>query len=179
MFLLRCLLSESPPDTPQEFAGIVRNNQAVAARGREPGLRLARGSGEVMLLDWGRELLADCEPIAEALDAAVGPSGGTHGHREALGGAVAALEDPASTPSASVLNEMAREHDNSYLRFALAQSLRHRKAIRERALPAEVAQRYARIAEESRAKQREIEAADTVPFEVYRQQYLDPLRLRA
>lgn len=180
MFLLRCLLSESPPDTPQEIAGIARNNQAVAARGREPGLRLARGSGDAALVDWGRELLADCEPIAKALDAAVDPNGGgAHAHRKALAGAVAALDDPASTPSVRVLSAMSREHDNSYLRFALAQSLRHREAIRERVLPAEVAQRYARIAEESLVKQRETEAADTIPFEVYRQQYLDPLRLRA
>jgi len=40
-----------------------------------------------------------------------------------------------------------------------------------------VAERFARLADESRAKQREIEAGDTVPFEVYRQKYLDPARL--
>ena len=32
--------------------------------------------------------------------------------------------------------------------------------------------RYARMAEESFAAQRRIEAADSVPFETYRQQYL-------
>ena len=42
IFLLHCLLRESPPDTPQEIAAIVRNQQRVAARGREPGLRLLR-----------------------------------------------------------------------------------------------------------------------------------------
>ena len=47
VYLLYCLLSDSPPDTPQEVAAIGRNQQRVAARGRQPGLRLEHGSGEV------------------------------------------------------------------------------------------------------------------------------------
>jgi glutamate--cysteine ligase len=42
-----------------------------------------------------------------------------------------------------------------------------------------VAQRFAHLAEESVAEQRRIEAADTVPFETYRQRYLAPEQLRA
>ena len=38
VFLLHCLLRDSPPDTPQEIAAIGRNQLAVASRGREPGL---------------------------------------------------------------------------------------------------------------------------------------------
>ena len=53
VFLLHCALTASPPDTPQELAAIVGNKQRVAARGREPGLRLTRGSEEVTLSDWG------------------------------------------------------------------------------------------------------------------------------
>ena len=41
MFLLHCLLGESPPDTPEEIATIAHNQYRVAERGREPGLRLA------------------------------------------------------------------------------------------------------------------------------------------
>ena len=87
VFLLHCLLADSPPDTPQELAAIVRNKQRVASRGREPGLRLTRGTDEVTLSDWGAEILAECAPIAAALDAANGGSA----HRDALASAVAAL----------------------------------------------------------------------------------------
>ena len=38
-------------------------------------------------------------------------------------------------------------------------------------------ERFAQLAEEARAKQRQIEDADTVPFEIYRQQYLSAERL--
>ena len=128
VFLLHCLLCDSPPDTPQELAAIVGNKQRVASRGREPGLRLdATGREEVTLAEWGGEVLAECEPIAAALDAANGGSA----HREALATAVAALDDPASTPSARVLQAMARDHSNSYVHFVLAQPRAHRDAILE------------------------------------------------
>jgi glutamate--cysteine ligase len=127
----------------------------------------------VTLSDWGAEILAECAPFAAALDEANG--GGAH--REALALAVAALKDPAATPSARVLQAMARDHGNSYVHFVLAQSRAHREAILELPLADEVAARYARLADESVAEQRQIEASETIPFEAYRQLYLAPLRL--
>src|SRR5512140_357233 len=43
VFLLHSLLTDSPRDTPEEIAAWGRNQHRVAARGREPGLRLERG----------------------------------------------------------------------------------------------------------------------------------------
>ena len=172
MFLLHCLLCDSPPDTPEELADILSNKQRVASRGREPGLPLARHAREVELVEWGGEVLADCAPIAAALDRANGCST----HAEALQAAAAALNDPQATPSARVLQAM-EGYDNSYVAFVLAQSRAHREAILGLELRADVADRFARLAEESIEEQRRIEAADTVPFETYRQQYLSPLRL--
>ena len=174
VFLLHCLLRDSPPDTPEELAAIIRNKQRVAARGREPGLRLTCGDDEVPLADWGARVLEECEPIAVALDAARD----TRAHGKAVESARARLADAALTPSARVLQTMARDYGNSYVRFVLAQSLRHRDAILQLPFPSDVEERFARLAKESVATQREIEAADTVPFEVYRQKYLDPARLR-
>jgi glutamate--cysteine ligase len=173
VFLLHCLLRESPPDTPQEIATIAGNTQRVAARGREPGLHLVRRSAEVTLAAWGGEILAECAPIAAALDAA----NGGDAHRAALASAAAALNEPATTPSARVLTAMARDHGNSHVRFVLAQALAHRSTIAGLPFPAESAERFARLAEESVAEQRRIEATDTLPFEAYRQLYLAAFRL--
>jgi glutamate--cysteine ligase len=175
VFLLHCLLEDSPADTPGEIAAIGRNQNRVAARGREPGLRLERKGQEVSLIEWGQQLLAGCGPIAAALDAA---HGGTAYHN-ALAAAVAALNDPDSVPSARVLREMQERHDSSYNRFSAAQSLRHAADIKRLPLPAEVEERFAQLAKESLEEQRQIEAADTMPFEIYRQQYLAPERLNA
>jgi glutamate--cysteine ligase len=174
VYLLHCLLTESPPDSKEEIAAIGRNKQRVASRGREPGLKLDRGAHKVALRDWGEELLRGCEPIAKALDAAQGGDA----HRAALADATAAIADPGRTPSARMLAEMHERFENSYTRFALEHSLAHKRALMKEPLPADVDARFTRAAEASLAKQREAEAGDKVPFETWRQNYLKPEALR-
>jgi len=168
VFLLHCLLSDSPPDTPEEIAFISRNQHRVAERGREPGLRLDARGREMPLADWGRRLLEECAPIAAALDAAHG--GGAY--LDALEAARAALGDPSLLPSARVLAEVRAAHAGSYVAFAAAQSARHRDTLEHLPFAPEVEAAFARAAAESIAEQKAIEAADRVPFETYRQQYL-------
>ena len=174
VFLLHCLLADSPKDTPEEVAGISYNQHRVAQHGRDPALKLRRlganGAApvEIGVADWGRQLLAECAPIAAALDEARGG----RAHREALARAEAALADSSLTPSARVLDTMAREHGNSFPAFALAASKRHREAILAQAFPETLRERFERLAEASLAEQQAIEAAEAMPFEEYRQRYL-------
>ena len=174
VFLLHCLLAESPPDTPAEIASITRNQDRVAARGREPGLALSRGGNEVPLKEWGREILSQCAPLAAKLDALLGGIA----YRDAVQGAASALDNPDSVPSARVLHAMARNHGNSYVRFVLAESLLHRATLLAMPLPPAVEDEFANLARASSAKQRQIESQDRVDFETYRKQYLDPQNLK-
>jgi glutamate--cysteine ligase len=173
LFLLHCLLGDSPPDTPDEIAALGRNQQRTAARGREPGLKLERGRREVALLDWGAEIVEQCGPLAEALDAAFGG----RAYREVQRAALAGLAATDSLPSARVLATMRADFEGSYVRFVRAQS----QATRERllALPwdAEQQRRHEALAADSIAEQQRIEAHDSLPFELYRQEYLSPRRL--
>jgi glutamate--cysteine ligase len=173
LFLLHCLLTDSPPDTPQEIAALARNQHRVAARGREPGLLLERAGQEVALTDWGAELIAQCGPIAEKLDAAQG--GNSYG--DALRAAGAALDQPEALPSARVLAAVVKEHGSSFVAFARAQSAKTRETLL--GLPFSAAQQAAfeELTRQSIAEQKKIEAADTLPFEIYRQQYVSPERL--
>jgi glutamate--cysteine ligase len=173
VFLLHCLLSESPEDTPQEIAANARNQHRVAARGREPGLRLERNGEEAGLREWGGGILSECGPIASALDSAHGGAA----YRDALSAAVAALDAPETLPSARVLKTMSDEHANTYVRFVLQQSRNHRASIEALALPSDVESGFAQMAAASIEEQRKIESADTLPFEIYRQKYLSPERL--
>jgi glutamate--cysteine ligase len=168
VFLLHCLLGDSPPDTQEEIKAIGQNQHRVAAQGREPGLKLNRNGKEILLSEWGASILAECEPVAAALDAAHG--GAAYG--EALAAAAALLKDAALTPSARVLHAMARNHDNVYVRFALAQSLLHAGTLRSLPLPRDVEQYFEELTRKSLAEQRRIEAADSLDFETYRQKYL-------
>ncbi len=172
VFLLHCVLSESPPDSPAEIASNARNQHRVAAWGREPGLGLERNREEIALPDWGGQVLAGCEPIAAALDAAHGDSA----YRDALIAAQSALRDPAPLPSARVMKAMSEDND-SYVRFVLRQSKQHLATIASYPLPAGEEARFAQMADASMAEQRQIEASDSLPFEVFRQRYLSPERL--
>jgi glutamate--cysteine ligase len=172
IFLLHCCLAASPPDAPAEIAAIGRNQQTVATRGREPGLKLCRGAQEVPLFEWGGQILAECAPLAAALDAAHGGNA----HRAALDAAIAALSDPDSAPSARLLRTM-REDDDSLVRTVLELSRRHAKALRAAPFAPEIEAEFARQAAASHAAQRAIEAADDLPFETWRQRYLAPGQL--
>jgi glutamate--cysteine ligase len=173
VFLLHCLSSDSPSDTPQEIAELARNQHLTAARGREPGLQLLRGGRELGLAEWGQELLQAFAPIAQALDAVHD----CKDYSQAVQSAGAALRDPATLPSARVLAAMADGHDNSHLRFVRECSQRTRQALLDLPWTAAQQARFEAMASKSLQDQQAIEAADALPFELFRQDYVSAARL--
>jgi glutamate--cysteine ligase len=174
VFLVNCLLTDSPADTPAEILEVRQNQQAVAVRGREPGIRLQRHGAAAPFAEWANEILRQCQPLAARMDEAFGGAA----YSEACDEMVKRVADPNVTPSARVLHAMARNHDNSYVRFALIESTLHKAMLQHLELPREVRERFARLAAESLQKQRELEASDNVDFETFRQRYLAPDLLR-
>lgn len=173
VFLLHCLLSESPPDTPEEIGALGRNQHRTAAFGREPGLKLERQGREVALVDWGWELLDQCAPIAAALD-------GVHGgnaYATALADARTGLGALDSLPSARVLATMKSDFASSYTAFIKAQSAATRTQLLALPWAPEQQAAFEREAAASIDERRAIEAADTVDFETWRKAYLAPERL--
>ncbi len=174
VFLLHCLLSDSPPDTPEEIHELAYNQHLTAARGREPGLHLLRQGRSVPLLDWALELLDELVPIAQALDA----RDGGERHQAVVADAVRALHNPQSLPSARVLEAITHGgFDDSFVRFARQRSQLHREALLALDWQAPQQARYEAMVAQSLAAQQAIEAADTMPFEIYRQDYVSEARL--
>ena len=173
IFLLHCLLSDSPEDTPQEIAALARNQQKVATRGREPGLRLERGNDEVLLMDWAKDIVQRCQTIAQALDAAQGG----RAHQEAWQAAASALADPSLLPSARVVAAMQSQQTPGHVAFSLAQSAQTHAKLTAHALSAEVLAKFELQAQTSLQDQTAIEAADTLPFEAFRQDYMSARHL--
>ena len=173
VFLLHCMLSDSPPDTPAEIHELAHNQHLTAARGREPGLTLLRNGVAVPLMQWADDILAELVPIAESLDLAHG--GIDHANAVAL--AIAHLRSPELLPSARVLEAMHTHHDDSFVGFARAQSRVTHQHLLGLEWSTKQQARFEAMAAKSVEDQRAIEAADTMPFEIYRQEYVSPARL--
>ena len=173
VFLLHCLLADSPVDSPTEFAEIQYNQHQTASLGRQPGLLLKREGEAVSLQSWGAEILAQCRPVALALDAAHCSQDYSH----ALDEAVQRLANPELTPSARVLAAMKKDHDNSFLSFGLFQSAQTQARLM--ALPWSLQQpaRFTALSQKSLHDQRAIELADHQSFEDFRQDYVSAARL--
>ena len=167
VFLLHCLLSDSPPDTPAEIAALGRNQHRTAARGREPGLKLERGSDEVLLTDWGQQLLAECMPIARAMDEALGGQA----HQEAVAAAQQALRDPEQLPSARVLQTMQSRHADSFVDFVDQRAATAQEIFLAQPLTAERQAELDRMAADSWRAQQALEAEPDQNFERFRQRY--------
>lgn len=173
VFLLHCLLSDSPPDTPEEIHELAHNQHLTAARGREPGLMLSRAGREVPLIEWGQQIVDELAPLAEALDAL---DGGV-AHQAAVAQARQRLLAPETLPSARVLAAIREQHGDSFVAFARSQSRWAREHILMLPWSAQQQARYEAMSAESVEAQRRIEEANTMPFEIFRQQYISPLRL--
>jgi glutamate--cysteine ligase len=173
VFLAHCWLTNSPPDSPQEIIALAHNQQKVAERGREPGLQLERGESTVLLKEWGVSIVSELLPIAQCFDA----SHGTTLFSEAVHDAAHALNDPERLPSARVLREVQQEHGGSFVGFVRSRSLATRQAALEAPMAIAALEKFEAMALHSLNEQRSIEGADTMPFDVYLQEYLSPKRL--
>jgi glutamate--cysteine ligase len=161
-FLLYCLLEDSPPCDDQEQLLMTANMETVVNRGRQPGLKLESRAGEVSFNDWAGSLLDSMQGIAKLLDRAAGSTE----YAASLAAQAAKVRDPELTPSARILREM-RERDLPFFRLAMAYSENWARYYRERALPADIADRFRAESRHSLDTQREIEAADNISFEQY------------
>ena len=166
VFLIFCLITESPMIGPVEQAEINYNQERVAIRGRQPGLTLKRGGRDIVLKDWAMELLGQMEPVAELLDGCES----SRRYSAALRGVRELAANPDLTPSARMLQEM-RDRGESFNAFALRKSHEHRQSHLAEPLSMELAERYRREAAESLREREKVEAADTVDFDTYLENY--------
>ncbi|MEM8767503.1 MAG: glutamate--cysteine ligase [Pseudomonadota bacterium] len=167
LFLLYCLLLESPPDSREESAIMGENQLAVVERGREPGLELATLKGSIPMVTWAKKILEDLQPLAELLD----QQAGNDLYSYSLEQQVAKLNDATLTPSARML-EIMRSQQIPYFRFTMNQSIAHKGYFDEHPLRDSALSHYQRLASDSIERQQEVEAADTVDFDAFLEDYL-------
>jgi glutamate--cysteine ligase len=166
-FLALCLLKDSPPIGASEQGALDSNHVTVARRGREPGLELWREGSSVAMREWARELLDSMVGICEILDS----GDAARPYSQALATQAAKIADVALTPSARLMEELTAT-DESFFDLALRMSATHKAYFLDLYAPnQERLGEFGREAEESHAKQREIESSDRGSFEEYLARY--------
>ena len=165
-FMAFCLLQDSPAISARERQEIDYNLDAVAYRGRKPGLTLQHNGATVGLQQWAGTL---CEAMAAFADTLDRDEDGTP-YRQALQAQQAAAADPDKTLSAQVLAGM-REHNMGYYHFAQRMSQQHQQYFLDRDYDAVQFEAYGKIVKQSLQKQRAMEASNGESFDDFLQNY--------
>lgn len=166
MFMLFCLLHDSPLIGEKERHEIDMNILQVAHKGRTPLLKLRRHGGFYPLRDWGEMIFLQMQPLARLLDEA----GETGQYRFALDYHQAMIDDPDKTPSARMLGEM-REKAEGFYAFANRMSQIHKRYFEVAPLSSQRLQFFQQEVVASHRQQQAIEAADRMSFEEFMRAY--------
>ncbi|MCB1776928.1 MAG: glutamate--cysteine ligase, partial [Candidatus Competibacteraceae bacterium] len=167
LFLLFCLLAESPPLDAEERSIIDANQMAVALTGRDPALVLhRRRAPSLSLRGWANEIFTQMQPVSELLDQ--GQAG--QPYATTLAEQREALADPDRTPSARMLAEMHTSGENFFC-CARRFSEQHRRYFESPPVTEEQSRFLAEIAERSWREQRAIERTDALSFDAFLDRY--------
>ncbi|MCS6102018.1 glutamate--cysteine ligase [Shewanella baltica] len=165
LFLLYCLLTQSPKSEASEEARLSANLKAVVLEGRKPGLELLTVDGSRSLKSWLEELFDALQPLAVLLD------GEATDYQVALAHWRKAVEDPNLTLSGQVLqNVINKGQDHGQWVMTLAQQ--YYQFFVDYPLSSETIAQYQAEASSSLNKQAELEAAQrSVSFDDYLEDY--------
>jgi len=162
MFLLHCLLSESPACNEQEYFEVNSNIGRVVERGRDPELMLEERANPRPIREWAETLMQDIAHSAALLD----HLHETGAYDESLAAQRAKLADADLTPSGRMLREM-QAGQMSFFEFALQQTRAHSARLYNDGLDAAVLDEFRRASSESIEQQRAVEAADAISFDEF------------
>lgn len=162
-FLLFCLLSDSPEHDDQLCREVTENSDATVYEGRDSELMLSNRGKPVSLREWGSALLTDIAESAALLDMDTG-----HSYQESVAVQLGRLENPALTPSGSILNDLQTDQV-PFFRFAMDKALEHERYFKSQPFTPELKDKYEALANKSIEDQAVIDASDTLPFDEYLQ----------
>lgn len=166
IFLVYCLLEQSPLLSAAEQAVTEQNLKKVVTDGRRNTLELIENGQPRLMQDWAEQLFADMMPVARWLDEAYQ----TEQYQAVLKQQYLALLNPAQTLSGQVLQTLLNQQlDNgTYMRQLSAQ---YRQQLLQEPYQYYQATDFSAEAAASLQRQADIEAADTLSFDEYIEQY--------
>jgi glutamate--cysteine ligase len=160
-FLLFCLLQDSAVISSKEQFEIDNNDKLVAHKGRHPELMLLSNGRQILLQDWGQEIMQQIKECAKLL---------SNEHQKSVEEISVRIDNPDLTPSAVILEEMKRE-GIGFFRYIDQLSHQYRDLYQSKIVDKDYFSELDRLALSSQQKQLEIEAQDVLSFDDYIAQY--------
>lgn len=166
IFLLYCLLQDSPKMSVAEENVTDANLRKVVTDGRRINLELQDGEHPRLMQDWAEELFADMMPIAQYLDSAYNKQK----YQSVLTEFYKALLNPDLTYSGQILAKLLpTQRDNGD--FMLQLSAEYRQQLQQQPYQVYSEQLFVDKAAESHQKQAQVEQEDDISFSQYLKQY--------
>lgn len=166
IFLLFCLLEESPPTHTDEYRQIAENQRNVVNEGRNPHLDVFCHGSRVNIRKCAKNLLDHMIEVARISDRGMK----TTRHTDAVEKQYDKLVDETLTPSSRMLSLM-QSQGKSYFEMAWHLSKQHEAEFLDRPLSQQRHDDFVGLARQSILDQKAIEASDTISFEEYLKNY--------
>ncbi|MCL1127178.1 glutamate--cysteine ligase [Shewanella surugensis] len=165
LFLLYCLLEDSPCTDLNEEQTIATNLKSVVLEGRKPNLTLLKGGESIALSQWMNELFVELNVLAELID-----EEGDMTYQRALSQWSQAISDPNKTLSGQIMQELGKtgmEHGHWVAQLAK----NYQAKLWQYPLSAEIQKQYQTAADDSLTQQVQLEASDKLEFDEYLRTY--------
>ncbi len=167
LFLLYCLLNDSPQCDAKEYGCFSQNRSIVVNEGRKPGIKLIdslRDYKEISLHDWAMEMIHEIADIADQLGL------NNDIYRRSIAAQKSKVIDPECTPSARILSDIVK-HNSSYFKFAMDLAIAHADDFKSRPLSSERKAFFEEHAKQSLDNQVALEANQNESFESFWKRY--------
>lgn len=171
VFLLTCLLYDSPDLCTDEVRCTLDNQKLVVEKGREPNLRLKRKDADgnlskVLLSSWSSELFESMEVVAKLLDSA----SANDSYLKSLMAFKPMINEPKRTLSHQTLDGMQSKGLN-YIDWVNQQSKQFTDYFKQQQLSPLSQAHFDSIAKKSLIKQSDVEQQDSLNFSEFIRDY--------
>ncbi|MFA6037057.1 MAG: glutamate--cysteine ligase [Legionellales bacterium] len=170
VFLLYCLLKDSPEFTAKDYSLISKNTQTVVFEGRKPGCLLQDLNTDqpILLSVWAGDIFSDLNQIAAFLDRHTEDKR----YMQALNYFKERIKHPELLPSAIMLDDLLSKY-NSFEDLGLTLSIKNKDYFKHKKLSALEIAEFDQIVRESLQEKRILEEQQTGSFEEFLAQYFN------
>jgi len=160
-FLLFCLLQDSAAISTSEQFDIDNNDNLVAHKGRQPGLKLRNNGMEILLQDWGKEIFSGVTDCSKLL---------TKEHQKSVQKMLIRINKPDLTPSALMLEEM-QQKESGFFEYIDKFSYQNRELYRSKSIDKDYFVALDELVISSHKEQLKLEAEDVLSFDKFIEEY--------